>query len=107
MKRAIIKTGGKQYVVAEGDKLKVEKIKGITEKDQPVTFDVVLGVFDDKTHEVTLGTPVVKGAKVEAVVTKIGRYPKITVIKYKAKVNYKRTIGHKQAFVEVQIKKIS
>lgn len=101
---AIIKTGGKQYKVAEGDVIRVEKL-GVAE-GETVTFDEVLLVANDGS--VTAGNPTVAGAKVEATVTAEGRGKKIRVFKFKPKNNgYKRTQGHRQPFTAVKIDKIS
>ncbi|EGS35557.1 MULTISPECIES: 50S ribosomal protein L21 [Megasphaera] len=99
---AIIKTGGKQYRVQEGDSIFVEKIAG--EVDSEVVFDQVLAVVKD--GDVTFGTPVVAGAKVTAKVLKQGKEKKILVFKYKAKSNYRRRQGHRQPFTKVVIEKI-
>lgn len=101
---AVIKTGGKQYKVKEGDKLKVEKLSG--EKDGKITFDQVLLIADKDGQNVKVGTPTVSGAKVEATVLAQGRAKKITVVKYKPKVRYYKKTGHRQAFTEVKIDKI-
>ena len=99
---AIIKTGGKQYRVQEGDSIFVEKIAG--EVDSEVVFDQVLAVVKD--GDVTFGTPVVAGAKVTAKVLKQGKEKKILVFKYKAKSNYRRRQGHRQPFTKVVIETI-
>lgn len=99
---AIIKTGGKQYRVQEGDSIFVEKIAG--EVDSEVVFDQVLAVVKD--GDVTFGTPVVAGAKVTAKVLNQGKEKKILVFKYKAKSNYRRRQGHRQPFTKVVIEKI-
>lgn len=100
-KIAVIKTGGKQYKVAENDKLKIEKIEG--EVGDKVKFDEVLLVADESGKEVNIGKPTVAGVTVEASITKQARAKKVTVIKYKAKIRYRRKLGHKQHFTEVQI----
>lgn len=100
---AIIKTGGKQYKVAEGDKIKVEKIEG--EDGSKITFSEVLFVGDEKDAKV--GAPFIEGAKVEAIIIKQGRHDKVWGIKHKAKKRYKVKFGHKQLFTEVEISKIS
>jgi len=99
---AIIKTGGKQYLVAKGDKIQIEKLKA--DKDSIVKFDQVLGTFTDKAYE--LGKPTVAGTVVEAKVLKQGRGKKIEVLKYKAKSKYRKKIGHRQAYTEIEITKI-
>ena len=99
---AIIKTGGKQYRVAEGDTVIVEKLAA--NEGDSVTFDEVLtGVKDDA---VVVGKPVVEGAKVTAKVEAQGKDKKILVFKYKAKSNYRRRQGHRQPFTKVVIEKI-
>lgn len=100
-KIAVIKTGGKQYRVKEKDKLKIEKING--EEGDKVNFDEVLLVADEDGKDIKIGKPNVEGAKIEAKILKQGRAKKVTVIKYKAKVRYKRTLGHRQEFSEVEI----
>ncbi|NCB62559.1 MAG: 50S ribosomal protein L21 [Clostridia bacterium] len=99
---AIIVTGGKQYKVAEGDVLFIEKLEN--EAGDAVTFDKVLAVIDG--DKATIGTPVVEGAKVEASVVKNGRGKKIMVFKYNAKKGYRRRQGHRQPYTKVQIGKI-
>ena len=99
---AIIKTGGKQYKVSEGDEIIIEKLE-VEEKDS-VTFEEVLGIFDGDNAKI--GTPVVKGAKVTATVVKNGKGPKIRIFKYKHKTNYRRRMGHRQPFTKVKIEKI-
>lgn len=101
---AIIQTGGKQYMVAAGDTLKIEKIKGEHKVGDKLTFNDVLLV--DNGQDTTIGMPFISGAKVEAEVTKIGRAPKVTVIKYKAKSNYFKKRGHRQPYFEVKISSI-
>ncbi len=102
---AIIKTGGKQYKVTEGQELKIEKI------DIPVgkkfKFEEVLLVFDEKEKKAKIGTPLVKEGKVEAEVLEHGKGKKVEVVKYKSKTRYKRTYGHRQPFTKIKIKKIS
>ncbi len=101
---AIIKTGGKQYKVAEGEEVRVEKL-GL-EDGAKVKFDEVLFVADGDS--ITTGTPVIKGAVVEGEVVKSGKAKKIRVFKFKPKNNgYKRTMGHRQPYTAVKINKIS
>ena len=102
MSLAIIQTGGKQYVVTEGQNLKIEKL-AIPENGE-IVFDEVLLVSDDKTTKV--GAPFVTGAKVEAKHVKEGRYAKVITNKFRNKVRYRRTIGHRQPFTQIEIKKI-
>ncbi|HPN55051.1 MAG TPA: 50S ribosomal protein L21 [Candidatus Moranbacteria bacterium] len=100
---AIIKTGGKQYKVAEGDKIKIEKLEG--EAGAKITFDEVLFVGDEK--DVKVGTPFIKGSKIEAKIVRQGRHKKVWGIKHKPKKRYKVKFGHKQLFTEVEITKIA
>ena len=99
---AVIKTGGKQYRVQVGDVIYVEKMNA--EVDSTVNFDVLLCGEGD---QVTVGTPVVEGAKVEGKVLAQGKGDKIVVFKFKAKKGYRRTNGHRQPFTKVEITKIS
>lgn len=98
---AIIQTGGKQYLVEEGAKVRIEKLKGEHKVGDRVVFDNVLLV--DNGADTTIGMPFITGAKVSAEITKIGRAPKVTVIKYKAKSNYFKKRGHRQPFFEVKV----
>ena len=98
---AIFVTGGKQYKVAEGDIVFVEKL-GVAEGES-VTFDKVLAVNGDALN---VGTPYVAGATVVATVLKNGKSKKIDVIKYKSKKNEKKKIGHRQDYTKIQIEKI-
>ena len=99
---AIIKTGGYQYRVQEGDNIFVEKLDA--DVDSNVVFDQVLAVVND--GDVKVGAPVVEGAKVTAKVLAQGKEKKILVFKYKAKSNYRRRQGHRQPFTKVSIEKI-
>ncbi len=99
---AIIESCGKQYKVAEGDVVFFEKLEA--EEGKKVTFDNVVLVSNDKKVEV--GTPYVKGVKVEGKVVSHGKGKKILVYKYKAKKNYRRTQGHRQPYTKVEITKI-
>ena len=101
--KAVIVTGGKQYTVAEGDIIFVEKLNA--EEATTVNFEQVLAVLDGENTKI--GTPVVEGAKVEAKVVKNGKAKKITVFKYKAKKNEKKKIGHRQPYTKVEITKIA
>ena len=100
--KAIILTGGKQYTVAEGDVLFVEKLNAETEAT--VKFEV-LAILDGENTK--FGTPVVEGAAVEAKVVKNGKGKKITVLKYKPKKGEKKKIGHRQPYTKVEITKIA
>jgi len=102
---SIIETGGKQYMVSEGMKVKVEAMKGDHKVGDKVTFDKVL--LSQSTDATTIGTPFIPGAAVEAEIIKISRHPKVVVIKYKAKSRYYKKRGHRQPYFEVQISKIA
>ena len=99
---AIIKTGGKQYRVSEGDVITIEKLDVAAEGT--VSFDDVVTVV--KNGVVKVGTPLVDGAKVTGTVLEHGKAKKILVFKYKAKSNYRRRQGHRQPFTKVRIEKI-
>ena len=99
---AIIETGGKQFKVSEGDTLFIEKLP--VESGETVTFDKVLAVIDG--DKITVGTPVVEGAKVDASVVKNGKGKKVIVFKYKPKKGYRRKQGHRQPYTKVTIGKI-
>lgn len=99
---AVFATGGKQYFVSEGDKLKIEKLPGEHQEGGEVIFDTVL-LTTKEGGEVTLGTPFVKGAVVTATIEKIARYKTIDVIKYKQKSRYFKKYGHRQPYFEVKI----
>jgi len=96
---AVIKTGGKQYVVQPGDKIKVEKLD--QKEGEAISFSDVLLVGDDK--KVEIGNPVVKSTKVQARVLSHGKGDKIIVFKYKSKKRYSRKIGHRQPYTEIEI----
>lgn len=102
MKLAIIKTGGKQYLVQEGRKLKIEKLD--VAKDAKVDFAEVLLVADG--DKVEIGKPFLS-TKVSGIVLSQGRNPTVRVEKYKPKIRYHKVYGHRQPFTEVQIEKIS
>lgn len=101
MEFAVIQTGGKQYKVKVGDEIKIEKILGDHEEGDKVVFDKVLLV--DNGKDTTIGTPYISNAKVNATITKIGRLPKVNVIKYKQKSKYFKKNGHKQPYFQVKI----
>lgn len=101
--QAIFETGGKQYSVAEGDTVFIEKLN--VEAGDTVTFDKVLAIVDNENN--IFGNPTIDGAKITASVVKNGKSKKITVFKYKAKKNYRRRTGHRQPYTKVQIEKIA
>ena len=100
---AVIEAGGKQYRVAQGDKLKVEKMEAGNKAE--FVFDKVLLVNTDK--EIKVGTPYVAGAKVQAKILRDGHAKTVVVFKYKPKKRYRVKKGHRQKFTELEIVKIS
>ena len=96
---AIIVTGGKQYKVAEGETLFIEKLPA--EADSQVVFDEVLAILDGESA--TIGTPTVAGAKVAATVVKNGKGKKIRIFKYTPKKGYRKRQGHRQPYTKVEI----
>ena len=103
MKHAIIVTGGKQYRVAEGDVIFVEKLDAAA--GESVKFDQVLAVSDD--NGLKAGTPTVEGAAVEAEIVKQGKQKKVIIFKMKSKKGYRRKKGHRQPYTRVKINKIT
>ena len=101
--KAIIVTGGKQYTVAEGDTLYIEKLNA--EENATVKFDQVLAVLDGDNSKI--GAPTVEGAVVEGTVVKNGKGKKITIFKYKPKKGEKKKMGHRQPYTKVEITKIA
>jgi len=104
MEFAVIQTGGKQYKVSKGSTVAIEKIKGTFAKGDKVSFDQVLLVDDGA--DTTIGTPYIKGAKVDAEIVEIGRARKLLVLKYKQKSRYLKRNGHRQPFFKVKITSI-
>lgn len=100
MKKAIIITGGHQYVVSEGDTLEVELLK----EEKKTTFEPLLVIDGDK---VTVGTPAVTGVKVTADIVAQVRGEKVTAIRYKAKKRVKKVHGHRQHLTQIKITKIA
>lgn len=101
---AVFETGGKQYRATVGEEVKIEKLTGENKVGDKVVFDKVLLTDDGKTTKV--GAPYIDGAKVSAEVVAVDRAPKVTVIKYKAKVNYFKKRGHRQPFLKVKVTSI-
>jgi len=97
---AVFKTGGKQYRVFAGDKLRVEKLPG--EIGDPITFDQVLLVHSD-ADAIKLGRPLVSGAKVEAKILGQDLGPKVTIFKFRRRKNYRRKQGHRQPYTALEI----
>jgi large subunit ribosomal protein L21 len=100
---AIIKTGGKQYKVEKGDKIKIEKLEGA--EGSKIVFEEVLFLGDEKG--IKIGTSLIKGAKVEGKIIKTAQGKKVTGIKFKPKKRYKVKFGHRQIMTEVEITKIA
>jgi large subunit ribosomal protein L21 len=100
---AVIKTGGKQYRVVPGEKLKVEKLAGDVGSD--IVIDQVLMVADG--DNVTVGAPMVAGASVKATVVAHGRHDKVMIFKFRRRKHYRKTQGHRQDYTEIQIQQIA
>ncbi len=99
---AVIKTGGKQYLVSPGTKIKIEKLN--KKEDEEVIFDQVLLL--EKNKKVEIGIPLIKDAKVTGKVLKQGKQKKVIIFKFRRKSRYKVKKGHRQTFTEVEITKI-
>ena len=98
---AVVATGGKQYKVSPGDKVRVEKLEGnVSDK---VVLENVLFISDTKT----IGTPYIEGASVETEITRQGKAKKVIVYKYKPKKGYHKKNGHRQLFTELEVKTIT
>ena len=102
MSIAVIKTGGKQYIVSPGQKIKIEKIA--QKEGKEIIFNQVLLL--EKGKKVEIGNPLISGAKVTGKVLKEGKGKKVIIFKYKPKKRYKVKRGHRQPFTEIEIKKI-
>ena len=100
---AVFRTGGKQYRARQGDRVRIEKLDAAV--GETIAFEDVLLVGEGA--KVKIGAPLLKGGKVEAKVVSQGREDKITVIKFKRRKHYKRVLGHRQPFTEVEITDIS
>jgi len=106
MKTAVIMTGGKQYVVAEGDRISIERRTDKEYKEgDTISFDEVLLVDDGK--KAVLGDPIIKGSSVTGKVAEAGRLKKINVSKFKNKTRYHKVKGHRQHFLKVVIEGIA
>ena len=101
---AVIETGGKQYAVSDGDRVVIELLKECKEGDT-VSFDKVV-LFDDG-EKTDVGTPYLKGKTVTGTVEEVGRHKKISVVRFKAKSNYRKHYGHRQPFCKVRITNIA
>lgn len=102
---AVIRTGGKQYLVEPGKKYNFELLPGDAGAD--VVFDAVLLTFGDRAADARVGQPLLTGVSVRGRIVRQGRTRKITVVKYKAKSRYRRKQGHRQHFTEVEIMDIA
>ena len=100
---AVIKTGGKQYKVSEGDTLKVEKLDA--EEGASVELDQVLMLVDGENVEV--GAPVISGASVSATVKSHGRGKKIKIVKFRRRKHSRKQMGHRQSYTELEITKVA
>ena len=101
--QAVIKTGGKQYKVSEGDILRVEKLTA--KEGESLKLENVLALVDgDKT---TIGAPTVKGANVDVSVVSHGKHDKVMIFKMKRRKHYRKTQGHRQNFTELKVTKIN
>ncbi len=96
---AVIKTGGKQYRVSEGDTLRVEKLD--TSAGETIEFDQVLAVGEGA--DLKVGTPFVKGGKVTATVKAQGRAKKVEIIKFRRRKHHMKRMGHRQSYTELEI----
>jgi large subunit ribosomal protein L21 len=100
---AVIKTGGKQYKVSEGDLLNIERLEG--ESGSEVVFEEVLMVSGE--GDIKIGTPVVEGAKVIGEIVRETKGPKITIFKMKRRKGFRKKTGHRQKLTNLKIKKIT
>ncbi len=100
---AVIKTGGKQYKVSEGQTLKVEKLNA--EEGASIDLDEVLMVADGENIKV--GTPLVDGGKVTATVASHGRGKKVKIVKFRRRKHHRKQMGHRQSYTEIKIEKIT
>lgn len=109
MEVAVIKTGGKQYVVSKGDTITIEKLVTALDEDlkqgDKISFSEVLLV--DNGSDTTIGAPTIKGAEVKGTVVLAGKGKKVEVVKYKPKSRYFKRNGHRQPILKVQIDSIS
>jgi large subunit ribosomal protein L21 len=100
---AVIKTGGKQYKVSAGEKLKIESVPA--EVGSEITLDQVLLIAEGEN--VTMGTPLVSGASVKAKVLAHGRGEKIKIFKMRRRKHYRKTLGHRQNYTEIEISSVT
>jgi large subunit ribosomal protein L21 len=100
---AIIKTGGKQYRVEEGQMIKIEKLSA--EEGENVEFDQILALSDDNGFKA--GSPFIEGASVKGRIIEQGKHKKVIVFKYKPKIRYRKKTGHRQPYTKVMIEEIT
>lgn len=105
MEVAVIKTGGKQYVVSKGDTIVIEKLPGDLKKGDSIVFDRVLLV--DNGSDTTIGAPMISGAEVKGTIVSAHKAKKIDVVKYKPKSRYYKRRGHRQPQLKVKIDSIA
>lgn len=105
MSFAVIKTGGKQYLVKEGDNLLIEKLN--YQVGEEFNFDQILMIGNGSAEEVKIGQPIIQGVSVKAKVLEHLMGDKKIVFKYKSKTRYKKKKGHRQPYTKVEILKIS
>lgn len=101
---AIIKTGGKQYKVSEGSRLKIEKLE--VNVGDKFTFDSVLLTSNEDGSDMKMGAPFIEGSKVEATISRQDRHEKVRTIKFKNKTHFNKEKNHRQAFTEIIVEKI-
>lgn len=101
--QAVVKTGGKQYKVAEGDILKVEKLTA--DVGAKLKLDYILSIVDGE--KTIIGVPLVKGANVDVSVVSHGRHDKVKIFKMKRRKHYMKRQGHRQSFTELKVEKIN
>ncbi len=101
MSFAVIQTGGKQYKVAVGDEIAVEKIKGVYKVGDKITIESVVLKDDGKVTE--LGAPYIAGSTVSATITESGKLDKVMVVRYRQKSRYHKRNGHRQPFMSIKI----
>jgi large subunit ribosomal protein L21 len=102
---AVIATGGKQYLITEGLTVSIEKLEGEFEVGQKIDFTEVLLTFDGK--KTTIGSPNIEKAKITATLVEQGRGKKLHIMRYRAKSNYQRKLGHRQPFMKVKFDKVA
>ena len=105
MSFAVIQTGGKQYKVAVGDEIAVEKIKGDYKVGDKLTIESV--VLKDDGAKTTLGAPYIKGSTVSATITESGKLDKVMVVRYRQKSRYHKRNGHRQPYMSLKIEAIN